>query len=97
MPKNPIKKLKTEDLSKYKNSILKNACIAFSGALSSSQNFYNIYQMHRKGSKGVTTYQDQDLLRAMLVFACSGLDSIIKQLIKDVLAKVIIKDKGSQQ
>lgn len=97
MPKKTIKKLKAESLVQCKNGILKNARIAFLGTLDSSQRFYEIYQLLRKGTKGTTTDQQQDLLRAMLVFACSGLDAIIKQLIKDALERVIIKDKGSQQ
>ena len=33
----------------------------------------------------------------MLVFSCSGLDAVIKQLIKDSLVKVIEKEAGAQQ
>ena len=32
----------------------------------------------------------------MLVFACSGLDSMIKQLIRDALPKVIEKNEGAE-
>lgn len=45
---------------------------------------------------GTTSHGEQDLLRAMLVFSCSGLDAVIKQLIADALAKVVEKDRGAQ-
>jgi hypothetical protein len=39
---------------------------------------------------------NQDLLRAMLLFATSGLDSMGKQIIKDCLPKICDIDEGSQ-
>ena len=71
---------------------LKNASIVFQYTSDSVNNFYRVYQESRIGSKGSTTHEQQDLLRAMLVFACSGLDSVVKQLIKDSLPKVIERD-----
>jgi hypothetical protein len=38
---------------------------------------------------GAPSNQDADLLRAMLLFACAGLDSMIKHLIRDALPTVI--------
>jgi hypothetical protein len=46
-------------------------------------------------AKGTPTDEEQDLLRAMLAFACAGLDSMAKQLIRDALSQVIIKDEGA--
>lgn len=37
---------------------------------------------------GRTSDQDQDLLRAMLVFSCAGVDAAIKALIEDALAEL---------
>lgn len=37
----------------------------------------------------MTTDQEQDILRAMLVMACAGLDSALKQLIRDCLPLVV--------
>jgi hypothetical protein len=34
---------------------------------------------------GQTSYQDQDLLRSMLVFACAGVDAATKTLIRDAM------------
>jgi hypothetical protein len=38
--------------------------------------------------RGTTSDQDQDLLRAMLVFACAGLDAAMKALIQDALPRL---------
>ena len=42
-----------------------------------------------RDAKGTPTDQEQDLLRAMLAFACAGLDSMIKQVVRDALESVI--------
>lgn len=42
----------------------------------------------RGTSAGVTTDNEQDLLRAMLVLSAAGLDSMSKQIIKDTLPKL---------
>ena len=41
--------------------------------------------------------QNEELLRAMLIFAGSGLDAMIKQLVQDALADVINLRTGAQQ
>lgn len=46
-----------------------------------------------KNDKNLNNKQE-DLLRAMLVFATSGLDSLIKQLIRDALPRIILKDEN---
>lgn len=76
---------------------LKNAKTVFDYALKSVNKFYATYQKERRGSAGSTSHQEQDLLRAMLVFSCSGLDAVVKQLIKDALPKIIEKEKGAQK
>lgn len=43
--------------------------------------------------RGMTTDEEQDLLRSMLVSAASGLDAMTKQLIRDALPKIIEIDK----
>jgi len=43
--------------------------------------------------RGMSTDEEQDLLRSMLVSAASGLDAMTKQLIRDALPKVIEIDK----
>lgn len=76
---------------------LKNALIVFKQAIAAANEFYKIYQKFRKGSKGTTGHAEQDLLRAMLVFACSGLDAVVKQLIADALEPVVNRDIGAQK
>ncbi len=44
---------------------------------------------------GTPTDAEQDLLRAMLAFASAGLDSMVKQLVRDVLPIVVLKDQGA--
>ena len=43
----------------------------------------------RGASRGGTTDNEQDILRAMLVMAASGLDSALKQLIRDCIPRLI--------
>jgi hypothetical protein len=42
--------------------------------------------------RGISTDEEHDLLRAMLVTAASGLDSMLKQLIKDALPTLIQRE-----
>jgi hypothetical protein len=46
-------------------------------------------------AKGTPTDTEQDLLRAMLAFACAGLDSMSKQLVRDVLPELVDRDEGA--
>ena len=55
---------------------------------STAASFLRIF-VGRGGGRGARSDQDYDLLRAMLVFACAGLDSTIKHVIRDSLAVVI--------
>lgn len=91
-----IKKIQVSIIIDGKSKELKNTKIVFKHAIDSVNKFYELFQ-NRNGTRGSTTHADQDLLRAMLVFSCSGLDAVIKQLIKDTLPKVLDKDPGAQQ
>jgi len=51
---------------------------------------------HVRGAKGTATDHEQDLLRAAFVFASAGLDSMVKQLVRDTLHLVIARDAGAQ-
>lgn len=50
---------------------------------------YDLARVNRGKPRGITTDQEQDLLRAMLVFAASGLDATLKRLIPDSLPLLI--------
>lgn len=39
----------------------------------------------------------QNILRAIILFSCSGIDAVVKQLIIDTLDKVIERDAGAQE
>lgn len=62
-----------------------------------SSSFLDIFEKTRKArkAKGAPTDEEQDLLRAMLAFACAGLDAMIKQLIRDTLPLIINQSKGA--
>jgi hypothetical protein len=51
----------------------------------------------KKKARGTTTDEEQDILRAMLLFAGAGLDSMIKQAARDALRKTIQQDVGAYQ
>lgn len=98
------KKIKTLNINLLRTGdcpFLKNTQTVFQHAVNSVSSFYTIYQKLRRGrGAGSTTHEEQDLLRAMLVFACSGLDAVVKQLIKDSLSEIINRDadgKGARQ
>ena len=67
------------------------------GAYEAASSFLTLFESTRqnRNAKGTPTDQEQDLLRAMLVFACAGLDSMIKQVIRDALELVIGQSEGA--
>ena len=73
------------------------AYIILTNAHESSSSFLDIFNTTRQArrARGTPTDEEQDLLRAMLLFAASGLDSMVKQLIRDALPIVIPKHKGA--
>lgn len=55
---------------------------------------YDLARVSRGKPRGITTDQEQDLLRAMVVSAASGLDAALKQLMRDCVP-VLIKASES--
>jgi hypothetical protein len=84
----PIKPLNNSLLSAH--SVLERANDA-------TEAFISAFATVRKArnAKGTATDHEQDLMRAALVFAAAGLDSLVKQLIRDTLQTVITKNKGA--
>ncbi|MCX5667098.1 MAG: HEPN domain-containing protein [Candidatus Omnitrophica bacterium] len=75
-----------------------NAYMILCSTHDAASSFFDIFERRRRRkTKGTSTDEEQDLLRAMLVFATSGLDSMIKQLITDALHQIIIKDVGARE
>lgn len=53
--------------------------------------FKRIYENDKKLSEN----EKSDLLRAVLLFSCSGVDAVMKQLIRDTLGNIIDVDEGA--
>jgi RiboL-PSP-HEPN len=85
----------THKPNKPKSDILQNAYIILCSSHKASESFLDEFKESRKGCRGAPTDIQQDLLRAMLVFASSGLDSMVKQLVRDALPQIIEKDDGA--
>lgn len=68
-------------------------------AHAAASSFLDLFEKERKRRKarGTPTDEEHDLLRATLLFASSGLDSMIKQLVLDVLPAVIDRDPGANE
>lgn len=73
----------------FRNTILHKSFLILQQTHDSAQHFLKAFDAIRKkrpgGKKGGTTDEEQDLLRAMLVTVATGLDAMIKQIIKDCL------------
>lgn len=80
-----------------RSSGLNNSYIIIAGTYDAASSFLELFDDTRRNrkAKGTPTNREQDLLRAMLVFACAGLDSMFKQLIRDTLAQVIDRSEGA--
>lgn len=69
------------------------AALVYQYAVESANSLWAAYHLTRstRGSPGgITTYQEQDILRAMVVAAASGLDAALKQLIQESIPSLII-------
>ncbi len=73
-----------------KSDDCKNAWLVLKYAHETAESFLKIFSKGR--SPGQPSRPEQDLLRAMLVFASAGLDSMIKHLVKDALPTAIKND-----
>lgn len=81
------------------NPLLLNSFYILRSTHEAASSFLDIFQISRRtrGARGTPTDKEQDLLRAMLIFAASGLDSMVKQLIHDTLRSVINIDQGAAE
>lgn len=64
-----------------------------------SESFLDAFESVRRvrNARGTATNDEQDLLRAMLLFASAGLDSIVKQLVRDTLPLITEHDIGAHK
>lgn len=74
------------------------AFIILCNAHDTTTSFLDIFNSVRatRGARGAPTDEEQDLLRACLVFAGAALDSMAKQLVRDALPTVIDGVPGAQ-
>lgn len=59
----------------------------------SSRALHDAFKKLKGSRRGAATDEEQDVLRAMLVSAGAGLDSALKQIFKDCLQDLLIKDE----
>ena len=76
----------------------RNAFAILCSAHDAASSFLDIFEAARqaRNAKGAPTDEEQNLLRAMLVFASAGLDSMIKQLVRDALSLTIDRSEGAE-
>jgi hypothetical protein len=76
-----------------------NAHAILLNAHDAASSFLEIFGAVRAARKavGMPTDEEQDLLRAMLVFASAGLDSMVKQLVRDALPLIVEGDEGATE
>lgn len=91
------------DTTNCKNKVeFKNSCRVLESGYKSALSVHNLFNQLRltptnTARRGGTKTTEQDLLRAMLLFTSSTLDSTIKELIKGCLEKVVMKDVGARK
>lgn len=91
--------LETKDTEGVAPQVLR-AHLVHNRTITALTNFHTLYELTlQSGDADDPSQLDsaQDLLRAMLLFACSGLDAVVKQLIEDSLSHVLEHDSGAQR
>jgi hypothetical protein len=83
--------------TKPRAHVCQNAFTILCNAHDTADSFLETFDAVRKArrARGAPTDEEQDLLRACLVFAGAGLDSMAKQLIRDALPEVIQRHPGA--
>ena len=85
--------------SKPQTEACQNGYLILRNAIDVSNSFLETFETIRskKRAKGMPADREQDLLRAMLAFASSGLDALVKQLVRDALSSIINIDEGANK
>lgn len=89
--------LKRLDLPDVLDRFCYKAGLILTCALKSAQSMLDAFETEREERgrpRGMTTDDEQDLLRAMLVMAAAGLDAMTKQLIRDTLPALARQDSN---
>ena len=89
--------LKTQELvgSDHPEQVRK-AIAIHNQTVAAANSFHALFCERHEGGKPADDHYEQDLLRAMILFSCSGLDATVKQLVRDSLESVIERDEGAQ-
>jgi len=90
--KNKLLKL-SKQLVAPRSKLLKKSFQILQYAYESTESLWRTFIVVKKTRNplGVPTHAEQDLLRAVLIFSCSGLDSLIKQIFKDAYPTLVKK------
>jgi len=75
------------------------AHLILSHTCDTSRTFRDIFEsiLQSRNAKGTPRDDEQDLLRAMLLFTSAGLDSTVKQLVRDTLPIIVGHDIGAHR
>ncbi|MGC1310526.1 MAG: HEPN domain-containing protein [Phormidesmis sp.] len=80
------------------NRAATNAYLILCSAHKTASSFLDIFNSTQSTQAATDnpTDEEQDLLRAMLIFASAGLDSMVKQLVSEALSCVIEQNEGAE-
>ena len=81
--------------TKPKANVCQNGYTILCNARKTSKSFLKHFSTIQGSRRGAPTDVRQDLLRAMLTFASSGLDALVKQLVRDTLPSIIDNNEGA--
>jgi len=89
--------LSSVNIYRPRNTELNNSYVILCNTKDAASSFLDIFNKtrHNRNARGAPTDEEQDLLRAMLIFSSSGLDSMVKQIIIDGLEKIIFIHQGA--
>lgn len=85
------------DLSRRKEKV-KNSIVTLEKTHQIITRFLKVYENigRTRRTRRNQTEEQTDVLRAMFVFSASGLDSVVKQLVKDCLEVIVRNNEGAQ-
>ncbi len=95
MPANPATKTSTYT---PENATVDHALTVLASCEKTVGSFLKSFDQEESGGRGRGTTSDieQDLLRALLIFAAAGLDAVVKQLISDCLSTILAKNDAAR-
>ncbi len=82
----------------FKDPMLGSSRTILAYAVESVDSLLEIYEIFTKGrGRGAPSTEEQDQLRAMIVFAGAGLDAALKQVVQDALFAIVGKSALAQE